>query len=239
MKKFSVLIIAIVFFSCESSKQGILNSDNFHNKCFRLFSFHTQNFSNEIVEISYKRFCYKVYYSKKNDKRVAFEFINEKNKTEFIGYFNADEMLKKISVIDTSRGRMNMEFFYSSENILKSIKLLDDDKKIFAFGKVIRSNEDKVMFIKFNRVETNEPVLFHIIRGNEQGRDLEIATYSTDGTLFSNHLYFYNKNKLSRYEFYKKLNFMLGIQFYKGRISDIYKNKYSSGNINFGEQNGE
>ncbi len=231
MKRFVVLTSVLLTLYCETPKQGLLDNNIFYHKYYRIFSFHTQDFDEEIKYDSSIKFCYKVYYLKNHHKRYAFEFINEKSNIEYRGFFNKNGMLKKINVFDSSRGRMNMEFFYSNIDKLKSIKLLDDNKKIFAFGKVEKSKGEKVLFLKFKQVETNKPVLYYIIRGNGKGRDLEIATYSTDGTLFSNHLYFYNKkNQLAKYEFYKKLNFIFGIEFVNGRVDYIYNERDNNEN---------
>lgn len=202
------------------------DSDKYSYKFFRNFSFHTQQFRQPISSNLNAKFCYKVYYNKSTQKRYAFEFIDEKGNAEFIGYFNAIEKIKKIEVLDYKRGRMNMQFFYNLKNKINKVKLLDDTKNIFAYGEVNYSNNSRVIFIKFNQSDIRKPRLFYIIRRDKKGNDVEIAAYSSNGSLFTNNLFFYYKdNKLKKYEFYKKLNLITKIEFDRtGRMVNIKYN---------------
>jgi hypothetical protein len=205
------------------------NPSQYENKFYRNFSFVYNLFSQPLENEINRRFCYKVYFNKINLRKIAFEFINEEEKIEYVGYFNESEQLEKIDAVDNSRARMNMEFIYNQEKTLTNVKLFDDSKKLFSQGNVSFSDKGRLMFITFALNEASTPLLFHMVRSNENKRDIEIATYSANGTLFSNHLYFYDtNNNLSRYEFYRKLKFETGLIFLpNGQIRKI-KSEQSS-----------
>ncbi len=224
LKMMSRLLFIFLFFSrCTTESVIPLNSKDYFYKYYRNFSFYTQDFNEEIRQETLAKFCYKVYFHRATGKRAAFEFINERNITEFMGYFNVSEKLQTIEVQDSSRGRMNMSFFYNPDNLLTQVRLLDDNKKIFAYGKAQYSANKKLLFVVFKQAETHQKIMYIIIRTNDQGNDEEIATYSAEGMLFSNHLYFYDDNgRLNKYEFYRKLKFIVGFQFFaNGFIKEI------------------
>jgi hypothetical protein len=108
------------------------NPQHFYFEYFRTFSFHAQKFEQPLNNPFLRKFCYKVYYHKSSSKKYAFEFINENGNSEYIGYFNPMGLLEKTEVIDYSRGRMNMKYYYTPGKKLIAVRLFDDQKIFFA-----------------------------------------------------------------------------------------------------------
>jgi len=218
---FFIMVFTSYFCSSSTNSRNspipaVETEEKFLIKFCRTFSLHSQDFKEEIKTRTSQKFCYKLYINKLSNQKLFFEFIDENGYIEYKGIFYPGGKLKYINVYDVSKNRMNMEYFYDNKNILNKAVLYDDTGNPFANGTVKFTNDDRIILLEFFQNGANNANLTQIVRRDEKYNDVEIATFSSHGTMLSTHLFFYNKeSKLIKYIFYKKLKFILGLKFTK------------------------